>query len=143
MVDRSLLYLGIALALLNVEEVFAREIDLDISNCDVKSLRASELRVDYDPVTRSLLPKALAQFYEEAGFEALEEPDSLVAMFSFMAQLARRNEPDDLKIQHRFLKVHLIPTLKYAVEVCSGLEPLLEIVMEDVNYLRRILINRL
>lgn len=138
-VDRPSLYLAMALTLMGVEEgaVFAREIGAYFDNCDVKSLRASMLRRDYDPVTRSLLPRAIAQFYEESGFEASEEPDSLVAMFSFMAQLAR--EGVNLKIQHRFLRAHLIPTLRYAVEICNGLEPFLEIIVEDADYLSHML----
>jgi hypothetical protein len=35
---------------------------LDLSGCDVSSLKASVLRKDYDEVTRSLLGKALDEF---------------------------------------------------------------------------------
>jgi hypothetical protein len=54
--DRSLLYLMFVARLLGepVGEEF-----LDLSGCDVSSLKASVLRKDYDEVTRSLLGKAL------------------------------------------------------------------------------------
>ncbi len=142
--DRASLYLVMTLALLGAEEgvAFARKVGADFSDCDLKSLKASSVRMDYDPVTRSLLPKAISQFYQEAGFEALEEPDSLVTMFAFMAQLARQGGIDSLKIQHRFLRVHLIPTLAYAVEVCKGLKPFLQIVSEDADDLKQILTKK-
>ncbi|MEM4535297.1 MAG: hypothetical protein QW764_04585 [Desulfurococcaceae archaeon] len=139
--DRASLYLAMALALLGVREgiEFSRELDADLEKCDKKILKASNLRVDYDPVTRSLLPRALSEFYEKNGFEALEEPDSLVTMLAFIAQLARQNNIESLKTQHRFLRVHLIPTLAHAVEKCQSLKPFLDIVLEDAEYLKQIL----
>ena len=65
--DRSSLYLMFVAKLLGepVGEEF-----LDLSGCDVSSLKASVLRKDYDEVTRSLLGKALNEFYKNYGFEA-------------------------------------------------------------------------
>ena len=139
--DRASLYLAMSLALLGVREgvEFSRELGADLEGCDRRTLRASILRVDYDPVTRSLLPRAIAEFYENAGFEAVEEPDSLVTMLAFIAQLAKQDSIESLKIQHRFLRVHLIPTLTRAVEKCRGLEPFLEIIVEDADHLKQIL----
>lgn len=142
-VNRAYLYLGMTMALLNTKEgaLFLKEIGGSIEECNVKALKASLLRRDYDPVTRSLLSKAIASFYEQAGFEAIEDPDSLITMMAFMAQLAKQNNFDSLKVQHRFLRTHLIPTLSYAVEKCSGLKPLKDIVIEDAENLKQILIK--
>ena len=139
--DRASLYLAMARALLGVREgvEFSRELGADLEGCDRRILKASILRVDYDPVTRSLLPRAIAEFYENTGFEAVEEPDSLVTMLTFIAQLARQDSIESLKIQHRFLRVHLIPTLAHAVEKCQGLKPFLDIVIEDADYLKQML----
>ncbi len=140
--DRASLYLAMMLALLKIEEgiAFSRAVGANLEECDVEALKASLLRVDYDPVTRSLLPKAIAEFYEEAGFEALEYPDSLVTMLAFMAQLAKQDDMESLKKQHRFLRVHLIPTLAQAVEICEGLKQFLDIVIEDAEDIKRKLI---
>ena len=129
------------LALLGVEKgvQFSKEVGADLEGCDRRDLKASLLRVDYDPVTRSLLPRAIAELYENTGFEALEEPDSLVTMLAFIAQLAKQGDIESLKIQHRFLRTHLIPTLARAVEKCRGLEPFLEIIVEDADHLKQIL----
>jgi hypothetical protein len=80
--DRSSLYLMFVAKLLgeSVGEEF-----LDLSGCDVSSLKASVLRKDYDEVTRSLLGKALDEFYKNYGFEARGEPDHLITMLAFMA----------------------------------------------------------
>lgn len=141
--DRASLYLAMTLALMDVEEGlrFSKEVGANLEGCDKGSLRASLLRVDYDPVTRSLLPKVIAEFYENSGFESLGDSDSLVTMLAFIAQLARHESMESLKIQHRFLRVHLIPTLTRAVEKCQGLKPFLEIVKEDADHLKRILTN--
>lgn len=140
--DRASLYLAMVLALLRVEEgvAFSRAVGANLEGCDVGALKASLLRVDYDPVTRSLLPKAITEFYEEAGFEALEEPDSLVTMLAFMAQLAKNEDVESIKRQHRFLRVHLIPTLARAVEICEGLKQFLEIIIEDAESIKQELI---
>ncbi|MFN3384758.1 MAG: hypothetical protein ACK401_07675 [Archaeoglobaceae archaeon] len=139
--DRASLYLAMTLALMGFEEgiEFSRKIGADLTGCNKRDLKASVLREDYDPVTRSLLPKAISEFYERAGFEALDEPDSLVTMLAFMAQMARQDCMESIKIQHRFLRTHLIPTLSHAVEKCQGLKPFLEIVKEDADYLKRLL----
>lgn len=85
-------------------------------HCDPASLRAGRLREDYDPVTRSLLPGALAQFYEGRGFEAVDSPDHLSTMLAFMAQLAALGQSEDVvRAQLRFLNVHLVPTLTAAI----------------------------
>lgn len=42
-------------------------------------------------------------------------------MLAFMAHLARDYSGESLKIQHRFLNVHLIPLVRYAESVCPGL----------------------
>jgi hypothetical protein len=80
--DRSSLYLMFVAKLLGepVGEEF-----LDLSGCDVSSLKASVLRKDYDEVTRSLLGKALDEFYKNYGFETRGEPDHLITMLAFMA----------------------------------------------------------
>lgn len=143
-VNRANLYLAMALALLNTEEaiVFSKELGMTLEGCDRDTLKASILRVDKDPLTRELLPKTIAMFYERAGYEALQDPDDLSTMFAFMAQLARQENTEALKVQHRFLRTHLIPTLKYAVERCSGLRKLYEIVTEDAEYLKQLLTRR-
>ena len=104
--DRSSLYLMFVAKLLgeSVGDEF-----LDLSGCDVSSLKASVLRKDYDEVTRSLLGKALDEFYKNYGFEAKGEPDHLITMLAFMAHLARDYSSESLKIQHRFLNVHPTP----------------------------------
>ncbi|MFN3804665.1 MAG: hypothetical protein ACK4SY_06390 [Pyrobaculum sp.] len=134
--DRALIYLALVAYFYDgsVREVLREEVGVDMSNCDLSALRASLLRKDYDGVTRSLLPRVLTEFYENCGYTPAGEPDSLVTMLAFMAQLAVR--PDTLKIQHRFLNVHLIPTVRFAVEICPGLKPLLEILEEDLEVVR-------
>ncbi len=141
--DRASLYLAMTLALIGFEEgiEFSKKIGANLEECDKKALKASVLRLDYDPVTRSLLPRAISEFYERAGFEALDEPDSLITMLAFMAQMARQDCMESIKIQHRFLRTHLIPTLYYAMEKCQGLKPFLDVIREDANYLRRVLIT--
>jgi len=135
-VDRSALYLMFVARLLGepVGEEF-----LDLSGCDVSSLKASVLRRDYDEVTRSLLGKALDEFYKNYGFEARGEPDHLITMLSFMAHLARDYSRDSLKIQHRFLNVHLLPLVRHAEEVCSGLRTLRVILEEDLKVVSALL----
>ncbi|MEM0439239.1 MAG: hypothetical protein QXX84_05195 [Sulfolobales archaeon] len=127
--DRASLYLAMALALLGVREgvELSRELGADLRNVIGGSSKHRSL------------PRAIAEFYENTGFEAVEEPDSLVTMLTFIAQLARQDSIEPLKIQHRFLRVHLIPTLTHAVEKCQGLKPFLDIVVEDAGYLKQIL----
>jgi len=130
--ERANLYLLLVLHLLGkLRDLFT------LDNCDVKELKASKLRRDYDAVTRSLLPKALAEFYNNYGFEAREEPDHLVTMLAFMAQLARDESQESLKAQLRFLNSHLIPTAKYGVEVCPSLKALLEILEADAEEVKK------
>lgn len=136
LVERSHLYLLLAAKLLG-EPV---EDDLiDLSGCDLSSLKASLLRKDYDTVTRDLLPRAISEFYENYGFEANWEPDHLATMFGFMAYLTKDYSMDSLKIQHRFLNVHVLPMLRYAEEVCPGLRTLRIIISEDLRVVERLL----
>jgi len=130
--ERAGLYLSLVLNLLGkMRNLFT------LDNCDVKELRASKLRKDYDAVTRSLLPRALAEFYNNYGFETREEADHLVTMLAFMAQLARDESQESLKAQLRFLNSHLIPTVKYGVEVCPSLKTLLEILEADAEEVKK------
>jgi len=130
--ERAGLYLSLVLNLLGkMRNLFT------LDNCDVKELKASKLRKDYDAVTRSLLPRALAEFYNNYGFEAREEPDHLVTMLAFMVQLARDESQESLKAQLRFLNSHLIPTVKYGVEVCPSLKALLEILETDAEEVKK------
>jgi len=130
--ERAGLYLSLVLNMLGkMRNLFT------LDNCDVKELKASKLRKDYDAVTRSLLPRALAEFYNNYGFEAREEPDHLVTMLAFMAQLARNESRESLKAQSRFLNSHLIPTVKYGVEVCPSLKALLEILEVDAEEVKK------
>ncbi len=137
--DRGAFYLLVFLVLRG--EVPPRELGLEELGCDVSKILASEVRRDLDPVTRSLLPKAIAQFYENYGYEAAEAPDGLVTMVAFMAQLARNPAPDSLKAQLRFLNTHLLPTLKYAAELCPALQHLYELLLEDAKMIKSILIH--
>lgn len=134
--DRSSLYLMFVAKLLG--EPVGDEF-LDLSGCDVSSLKASVLRKDYDEVTRSLLGKALDEFYKNYGFEAKGEPDHLITMLAFMAHLARDYSGESLKIQHRFLNVHLIPLVRYAESVCPGLRTMREILEEDLKVVATLL----
>jgi len=130
--ERAGLYLSLVLNLLGkMRNLFT------LDNCDVNELKASKLRKDYDAVTRSLLPRALAEFYNNYGFEAREEPDHLVTMLAFMAQLARDESQESLKAQLRFLNSHLIPTVKYGVEACPSLKALLEILEADAEEVKK------
>jgi len=132
--DRSAFYLSILLILRGELPPSKLGLDNDV-DCDVTKINASEIR----KVTRSLLSKALAQFYENYGFEAEERPDNLVTMVAFMAQLARIESEESLKGQLRFLNTHLLPTLKYAVEICPSLRQIYEILAEDAKTLKLIL----
>jgi len=60
-------------------------------------------------------------------------------MLGFMAHLAKDYSKDSLKIQHRFLSVHVLPLLRYAEEVCPGLETLRIIIIEDLKVVERLL----
>ncbi len=138
--DRSAFYLSIFLILRGELPPSKLGLDNDV-DCDVTKINASEIRKDLDRVTRSLLSKALAQFYENYGFEAEERPDNLVTMVAFMAQLARIESEESLKGQLRFLNTHLLPTLKYAVEICPSLRQIYEILAEDAKTLKLILVR--
>ncbi|MEM1605279.1 MAG: molecular chaperone TorD family protein [Fervidicoccaceae archaeon] len=134
--ERSHLYLMFAAKLLG-EPV---EDDLiDLTGCDLSALKASFLRKDYDEVTRSFLSRAINEFYENYGYEAKWEPDHIATMLGFMAHLAKDYSKDSLKIQHRFLSVHVLPLLRYAEEVCPGLETLRIIIIEDLKVVERLL----
>nr|WP_262373911.1 molecular chaperone TorD family protein [Pyrobaculum arsenaticum] len=132
-----------ALFLILRGDVEPRKLGLDVGaiNCDVSEIGASLLREDLDPVTRSLLPKAIAQFYENYGYEVAGEPDSLLAMTAFMAQLAKTPTEESLKAQLRFLNTHLLPTLRYALQKCPDLRPIYEILVEDAEVVKTTLVK--
>ncbi|MEM0491259.1 MAG: molecular chaperone TorD family protein [Acidilobaceae archaeon] len=136
---RSNVYLALSLFLLGFPEAknVSYELGIDISECKLEDLKASKLRLDYDAASRSLLPKAVSDFYERYGFKAQNDADSLVAMLAFMAQLSRDKSLESIKAQVRFLNVHLIPLLKMAIElnVCPQLIKILDIINEDLKYL--------
>ncbi|AFA40048.1 Uncharacterized protein conserved in archaea [Pyrobaculum oguniense TE7] len=137
--ERASFYLALFLILRG--DVEPRKLGLGAINCDVSEIRASLLREDLDPVTRSLLPKAIAQFYENYGYEVAGEPDSLLAMTAFMAQLAKMPTEESLKAQLRFLNTHLLPTLRYALQKCPDLRPIYEILVEDAEVVKTTLVK--
>lgn len=60
-------------------------------------------------------------------------------MLAFMAHLARDYSGESLKIQHKFLNVHLIPLVRYAEGACPGLRTMREILEEDLKVVSTLL----
>lgn len=118
--ERALAYFELALSLSPKRELRSLTSMGVPEDCGVEILTAERLRTDYDPVTRSLLPSTLAQFYDRYGFEAVETPDHLSTMLAFMAQLAALEQSEEVvKAELRFLNVHLVPTLIAAIRTAG------------------------
>jgi hypothetical protein len=134
--DRSSLYLMFVARLLgeSVGEEF-----LDLSGCDVSSLKASVLRKDYDEVTRSLLGKALDEFYKKLRLRGKGRAGPLNHNAGLHGPPRKDYSGESLKIQHRFLNVHLIPLVRYAESVCPGLRTMREILEEDLKVVSTLL----
>ncbi|RLJ71179.1 hypothetical protein BCF55_1478 [Hydrogenivirga caldilitoris] len=113
-------------------------------------LKARYLKPNVKEFSRGLIPKTLMEFYSREGYEITDiEPDSLTAMFGFIAAKlqeelylleignfadARKNEMAQL----RFLNTHLLPVLSSASlskDLSEVTEPILRIVSEDRNQL--------
>lgn len=142
---RSQMYLALVLMFLKEPNALrgGKDLGLDLSDCDTNSLKASNLRVDLDPVTRGLIRGAIREFYDNYGYITMSDPDSLVTMLAFMAQLSKRRDREALLAQIRFLNVHLIPLIKKAIElgICPQLKEVLRLIEEDVEILKSMLDN--
>ena len=120
-------------------------------------ITASRYRLDLDPVARSLMPRALEEFYANHGFKVNDvQPDSLQALIAFMARLAsdevrmlelgEANQVLQLrKTQLKTITTHIKPIVEHAARETGlrSLEALLEFLENDKDLLKSLITKQL
>jgi hypothetical protein len=149
-------------ALLHILKHFLSLLNLDAESLytligsfkELLEASARKYRIDLDPVSRDFIPKAIVDFYTNAGYSVeAQEPDTLRTMIAFMARLAR-DEADALEkgdiarartlrtIQLRFINIHIKPllnNLKTSHRFSDGAEILMKIFDADTELLKNLL----
>lgn len=124
---------------------------------EISNIAGRYVRKDLDPAARRLYSIAINEFYSNAGYvHESERPDHIITMLAFMIQLLNEEEVFALvenkgevdrirRIQHRFLKVHLIPLLENYDEE-TPLKPLIKCmekyVKDDASFLFNLLMSK-
>ncbi len=163
---RMLMYIAILASQMNLDEALRAlsmlgGVDASVFRDIARLLEASarDYRVDLDPVSRSLIPKVIEEFYERTGYVIdYEDKGSLKAMIAFMAKLVEdelrymeigdHEKARELRVvQLRFLNTHVKPLLEGIISagdesLVKVAKSLLELINNDIELLKEILTGR-